>query len=268
MLKVIHTTQKRIIINRVMAKNSAIEWTESTWNPITGCNKVSTGCVNCYAERLALRLKAMGHKKYANGFNITLHYDELDKPLKWKKPQIIFVCSMSDIFHKDVPDEFIIKIFETMNKASWHIFQVLTKRADRIPKIMNKVKWTPNIWLGVTVENEKNMWRIDYLVNSPAKVKFLSLEPLLGDLPNLDLRGIDWVIVGGESGPGARPMKKEWVINIRDKCKEANVPFFFKQWGGVNKKKNGRLLDGKIYDEMPKALNIFEEKSNGLPLFE
>ncbi len=250
-----------------MAKNTSIEWTESTWNPITGCNKVSEGCFNCYAERLAFRLKAMGHKKYKNGFRLTLHPETLEEPLKWKKPQIIFVCSMSDIFHKDVPDDFIIKIFETMNKANWHIFQVLTKRADRIPQIMNKVKWTDNIWLGVTVENEKNMWRIDYLVNSPAKVKFLSLEPLLGDLPNLDLTGIDWVIVGGESGPGARPMKKEWVINIRDKCKEYNVPFFFKQWGGVNKKKTGRLLDGRTYDEMPKAINVFKT-SNELPLFE
>jgi len=175
---------------------------------------------------------------------------------------------MSDIFHKDVPDEFIIKIFEIMNKANWHIFQVLTKRADRIPEIMNKVKWTPNIWLGVTVEHEKTAWRIKYLQQSKAHIKFLSLEPLLGPLDNLPLDNIDWVIVGGESGPGARPMKKEWVINIRDKCKEANVPFFFKQWGGINKKKAGRLLDGKTYDEMPKAINIFEEKANELPLFE
>ena len=250
-----------------MAKNTAIEWTESTWNPITGCNKISAGCENCYAERLAFRLKAMGHKKYANGFDVTLHPFVLNDPLKWKKPQMIFVCSMSDIFHKDVPDDFIIKIFEVMNKANWHIFQVLTKRANRIPKIMNKVKWTPNIWLGVTVENEKNLWRVKYLVNSPAKVKFLSLEPLLGDLPNLNLTGIDWVIVGGESGPGARPIKKDWVINIRDKCKKANVPFFFKQWGGINKKKAGRLLDGKTYDEMPSAINVFKKEVDELPLF-
>jgi protein gp37 len=250
-----------------MAKNTAIEWTESTWNPITGCNKVSDGCLNCYAEKLAYRLKAMGHKKYKNGFKVTLHYSALNEPLKWKKPQMIFVCSMSDIFHKDVPDDFIIQIFEVMNKAHWHIFQVLTKRADRIDKIKDKVKWTDNIWLGVTVENERALWRVKHLVNSPAKVKFLSLEPLLGDLPNLDLTGIDWVIVGGESGPGARPMKKEWVVNIRDKCKKYNVPFFFKQWGGINKKKNGRLLDGKTYDEMPKAINIFKESSNELPLF-
>jgi len=251
-----------------MAKNSAIEWTESTWNPITGCNKISAGCENCYAERLALRLKAMGHKKYANGFKVTLHYDVLKEPLKWRKPQIVFVCSMSDIFHKDVPDEFIIKMFEVMNKADKHIFQILTKRAQRILQIQDKVEWTPNIWLGVTVEHEKTLWRIKYLQQSKAYIKFLSLEPLLGPLDNLPLDNIDWVIVGGESGPGARPMRKEWVISIRDQCERKQIPFFFKQWGGVNKKKAGRLLDGKIYDEMPKAINIFSQKSTELSLFE
>ncbi len=234
-----------------MAIKSRIEWTESSWNPITGCNKISEGCLNCYAESLAERLKAMGQSKYANGFKLTLHPDELETPLKWKKPKIIFVCSMSDIFHKDVPDEFIIRIFETMNKASWHIFQVLTKRAERIEKIKDKVEWTDNIWLGVTVENERNIWRIEYLANSPAKVKFLSLEPLLSDISNLPLKNIDWVIVGGESGINARPMEKQWVINIKNQCEKAGVPFFFKQWGGINKKKTGRLLDGKTYDEMP-----------------
>ncbi len=234
-----------------MAIKSRIEWTESSWNPITGCNKISEGCLNCYAESLAERLKAMGQPKYANGFKLTLHPDELETPLKWKKPKIIFVCSMSDIFHKDVPDEFIIQIFETMNKASWHIFQVLTKRAERIEKIKDKVKWSNNIWLGVSVENERNIWRIEYLANSPAKVKFLSLEPLLSDIPNLSLKNIDWVIVGGESGINARPMEKQWVINIKNQCEKAGVPFFFKQWGGINKKKTGRLLDGKTYDEMP-----------------
>jgi len=240
-----------------MALNSSIEWTETTWNPITGCNKISDGCLNCYAERLAKRLKAMGLEKYKNGFKLSIHPETLEEPLKWKKKQMIFVCSMSDIFHKDVPDEFIIQIFEVMNKAHWHIFQVLTKRAERIPKIMDKVKWTPNIWLGTTIESPKYLYRIDYLKQAPAKVKFLSLEPLLADIPNLPLDYIDWVIVGGESGPGARPMKKEWVINIKKQCEKAGVPFFFKQWGGVNKKKTGRLLDGKTYDEMPKAINVF-----------
>ena len=240
-----------------MARNSAIEWTETTWNPITGCNKISDGCLNCYAERMAKRLKAMGQRKYRNGFKLTLHPESLGEPLHWKKPQVIFVCSMSDIFHKDVPDEFIIQMFEVMNKASWHLFQVLTKRAERIPEIMNKVKWTHNIWLGTTVESPRYLYRIEYLKQSPAKVKFLSLEPLLADIPNLPLDGIDWVIVGGESGPGSRPMKKEWVINIKNQCEKAGVPFFFKQWGGVNKKKTGRLLDGKTYDEMPKEIDLF-----------
>ena len=234
-----------------MSGKSSIEWTESTWNPITGCTKHSEGCANCYAERMAFRLQAMGLQKYKNAFQLQLHPEVLEDPLKIKKSQMIFVCSMSDIFHKDVPDEYIVEIFKVMNKAHWHTFQVLTKRADRIKAIADKVNWTPNIWLGVTVENANNLNRISYLSNSPASVKFLSIEPLLGPLPNIPLKNIDWAIVGGESGPNARPIKPEWVREIRDQCIRSNVDFFFKQWGGKNKKKSGRQLDGRTWDEMP-----------------
>jgi protein gp37 len=240
-----------------MAYKSLIEWTESTWNPITGCTKVSDGCLNCYAERMANRLKAMGQKKYKNGFKLTLHPENIEEPLKFKKPQIIFVCSMSDIFHKNVPDEFILKLFEVMNKAHWHIFQVLTKRAERLESLAEKINWTKNIWMGVTVESEKYINRISYLQKTKAYIKFISIEPMLGPINNLPLDGIDWVIVGGESGPNARPIYKEWVENILLQCRKNEVAFFFKQWGGVNKKKNGRLLNGRTYDEMPKKLEIF-----------
>lgn len=233
-----------------MAK-SLIEWTESTWNPITGCTKISEGCANCYAERLAKRLKAMGQKKYINEFRLTLHPDALDEPLHLKKPQVIFVCSMSDIFHKDVPDDFIIRIFEVMNKAPQHVFQVLTKRADRLDSIADKVKWTSNIWMGVTVENDDAVWRVKHLQRVPAAVRFLSVEPMIGPIDSLPLDNIEWVIVGGESGYGSRIMKKEWVESIQKQCEINRVPFFFKQWGGVNKKKAGRLLDGREYNEMP-----------------
>jgi len=231
---------------------SKIEWTESTWNPVSGCDKISRGCENCYAERMAKRLQAMGTKGYEDGFKLTLHPDSLEKPLKLKKPQVIFVNSMSDIFHKDIEDEYIFKIFEIMNKAHWHTFQVLTKRPERLDDIAHKLKWTDNIWMGVTVEANDYIKRVDYLRNIDAKIKFLSVEPLIDSVDKLDYTNIDWVIVGGESGYGCREIKKEWVIEVRDKCKNAKIPFFFKQWGGVNKKKNGRLLDGKIYDEMPK----------------
>lgn len=234
-----------------MAQNSAIEWTGSTWNPITGCSKHSDGCQNCYAEKMAVRLKNMGLKKYSNAFHLTLHYSNLEDPLEMKKPQTIFVCSMSDIFHKDVPDEFILKLFKVMNDAYWHTFQVLTKRAERIASLSKQITWTKNIWLGTTVENAKVTDRIDYLRNSGAYIKFLSIEPLLGPIPNMNLHGIDWVIVGGESGTNARPMNKEWVVDIKEQCKLSKTAFFFKQWGGKNKKKAGRLLDGKYYDEMP-----------------
>lgn len=234
-----------------MAFNSAIEWTESTWNPMTGCTKVSLGCKNCYAERMAKRLQAMGQSKYRNGFKLTLHPHMLNVPLTWKKPQIVFVNSMSDIFHEDAPADFIRKIFGVMAKAHWHIFQVLTKRSDRLLELSDDLKWESNIWMGVTVETAENVNRIDHLRQSPAKVKFLSLEPLLGSLPKLNLNGMNWIIVGGESGPKARIMRKKWVIDIKDQCEGANIPFFFKQWGGTNKKKSGRQLEGRTWDQMP-----------------
>lgn len=239
-----------------MATRSSIEWTESTWNPLTGCTKISPGCKHCYAERMALRLQAMGQPNYRNGFKLTLHPHALEMPLHWKKPQIIFVNSMSDLFHKDVPEEFIQQIFEVMRRASWHTFQVLTKRSDRLANLSPKIDWSANVWMGVSVENEKYKFRINDLRKTGARVKFLSLEPLLGPLPNLDLQGINWVIVGGESGPGARPLEEAWVIDIRDQCRKMRVPFFFKQWGGFNKKQNGRLLQGRIWDQMPKLSRI------------
>ena len=234
-----------------MALNSKIEWTEATWNPVTGCSKFSLGCVNCYAERLAKRLQKMGHPKYRNGFEITLHPAELSKPLEWKKPMMIFVVSMGDLFHEKVPVEFIQEVFKVMNKAYWHTFQVLTKRIERMLEISEKVNWTPNIWAGVTVEHEKYVYRIGILKKIPAFVRFISMEPLLSNMPYIDLSGIDWVIVGGESGPRARPMKTEWVRRIRDMVKSQGVAFFFKQWGGRNKKAAGRVLDGRTWDEYP-----------------
>ncbi len=237
-----------------MAGRSDIEWTESTWNPVTGCTKISPGCKHCYAERMAKRLKAMGQKNYVNGFRLTLHEHALEVPLRWKKPQTIFVNSMSDLFHKDVPVEFIQDVFRVMNEADWHRYQVLTKRAERIERMSGALPWAPHIWMGVSVESAKYVYRIDHLRHTAAHIKFLSLEPLLGPLRDLDLGGIGWVIAGGESGPGARPMREEWVLEIRDQCVAANVPFFFKQWGGVNKKRTGRLLEGQAWDEMPKAI--------------
>lgn len=234
-----------------MANRSSIEWTESTWNPITGCTKISPGCKHCYAERMAKRLQAMGQPNYANGFKLTMHEHVLEMPLSWKTPQTIFVNSMSDLFHKDVPLEFIQRVFDVMHQAHWHRFQVLTKRAERLLELSPQLEWTSNIWMGVSVENQDYAFRIDDLRRTGAKVKFLSLEPLLGPLPALNLENINWVIVGGESGPGARPMDPSWVIEIRDQCLQARVPFFFKQWGGVNKKKTGRLLEGRTWDEMP-----------------
>jgi len=240
---------------------SKIEWTESTWNPVTGCTKISVGCNNCYAERMAKRLKMMGQPNYANGFQVTLHEHVLEYPLNWKKPQTIFVNSMSDLFHEHVPDSFIFKIFDIMRKAFWHKFQVLTKRSTRLKKLAPMLEWTPNIWMGVSVENNETKFRIDDLRMVSANIRFLSLEPLLGALPSLNLDNIDWVIVGGESGPGARVMRKEWVIEIKEQCREQNVPFFFKQWGGINKKKNGRLLDGRTWDESPQNLYNYQKSS-------
>ncbi len=233
-----------------MARTS-IEWTEATWNPLTGCNKISPGCKHCYAERMALRLQAMGLDKYRNGFRLTLHPEALDEPLRWKTPRIIFVNSMSDLFHHDVPVSFIQDVFTVMAKAHWHTFQVLTKRSSRLRALDALLSWPPNVWMGVSVENERYVDRIDDLRATGAAIKFLSCEPLLGPLPDLNLDGIDWVIVGGESGPGARPMDVHWVRHIRDQCLAAGVPFFFKQWGGTNKKRAGRMLDGRLWNEMP-----------------
>ncbi len=235
-----------------MGLASTIEWTESTWNPVTGCTKISPGCKHCYAERMAERLQAMGQANYRGGFKLTLQPHMVELPLSWKKPQTIFVNSMSDLFHEDVPIEFIQKVFAVMRQAHWHRFQVLTKRADRLAELSPQIRWTPNIWMGVSVENDKYLNRIDDLRRVDAHVRFLSVEPLLGPLPKIDLRGMHWVIVGGESGPGARPMSPEWVTDIRTQCKKAKVPFFFKQWGGTNKKKAGRILDGRTWDEMPR----------------
>ncbi len=234
-----------------MAFNSGIEWTESTWNPLTGCTKTSPGCQYCYAERMARRLQGMGQPNYANGFTLTLHDNILEKPLEWKKPQFIFVNSMSDLFHKDVPIEFILQVFDVMKRAHWHTFQILTKRAERLEGLSPQIDWPDNVWMGVSVENNKYTYRIDHLRLTGAKIKFLSLEPLLGPLHNLNLVGIQWAIIGGESGPCARPLDPSWVIDIRDQCIQARVPFFFKQWGGINKKKAGRLLDGRTWDELP-----------------
>lgn len=230
---------------------SKIEWTEVTWNPTTGCNKVSAGCKNCYAESFSNRLKGMRIEKYKNGFKLTLHPDVLQFPKKLKKPHKIFVNSMSDLFHEKIPLAFIQKVFKIMNECPQHIFQVLTKRAERLEELSPFLNWTDNIWMGVSVENDIVKHRIDNLVKTDAKIKFLSLEPLLGPIPNLKLKKIDWVIVGGESGRKSRKIEKEWVEDIRIQCEKNNVAFFFKQWGGMNKKANGRELNGRTYDEMP-----------------
>jgi len=234
-----------------MAQNSKIEWTESTWNPVTGCSKISPGCKNCYAERISRRLKAMGQPNYRNGFRLTVHPHVLETPLRWRQPRTIFVNSMSDLFHKDVPADFIYQVFDVMCRASHHRYQVLTKRSNRLLQLNDELAWRENIWMGVSVENTDYTNRIDELRQTNAAVKFISFEPLLGPMDNLNLAGINWVIVGGESGPAARPMKPEWVIDIRDQCLADGIPFFFKQWGGTNKKKNGRILDGQTYSQMP-----------------
>ena len=245
-----------------MAQQSSIEWTESTWNPVTGCSKISPGCKNCYAERMAKRLKAMGSARYRNGFKVTLQEDIIELPLEWKQPRVIFVNSMSDLFHKDVPSDFLVKVFDTMRRAHWHTFQLLTKRSDRLVRMAPYLPWPKNVWMGVSVESQEYTNRIHELVKVPAAVRFLSLEPLLGPISKLPLRGIDWVIVGGESGPKARPMEREWVVQIKRRCREMDVPFFFKQWGGVRKKEAGRELFGRTYDEMP----IPRLRQNAAPL--
>ncbi len=232
---------------------STIEWTEVTWNPTTGCDKVSQGCKFCYAEIMSERLKAMGVDKYKNAFKITTHASALSIPYTWKKPKIVFVNSMSDLFHEEINYTFINKVFNVMNENPQHVFQILTKRADRLLDLNKYLKWTHNIWMGVSVENKKVEFRIDFLRQTDARTKFLSLEPLIGPIPNINLDNIDWVIVGGESGHNPRPMDVEWVLDIQTQCMQNQVAFFFKQWGGKNKKRNGRMLNGKIYDEMPRT---------------
>ena len=238
-----------------MGVGTSIEWTTATWNPLTGCTKISPGCKHCYAERMSNRLRLMGQPNYVNGFDLTLHERMLDQPLKWKKPQSVFVNSMSDLFHKDVPVDFIRRVFDVMHQAHWHQFQVLTKRADRLEEVSPLLPWPDNVWQGVSVENSDYTFRIDHLRRTGAKTKFLSIEPLLGPLPDLDLTGIDWAIIGGESGPGARPVRKEWIVDVIRQCEAAGVPVFFKQWGGTNKKKTGRELDGRTYDGKPRPLS-------------
>ena len=234
-----------------MGLDSSIEWTEATWNPLTGCTKISPGCTHCYAERMSMRLQAMGQSNYRNGFRLTLQPHMLEAPLKWRKPRRIFVNSMSDLFHKDVPESYIQKVFEVMRRADWHQFQLLTKRAERLEEVSPRIDWPDNVWMGVTVERADWLFRIDHLRRTGAKTKFLSLEPLLGPLTEMNLENIDWAIAGGESGPGARPMPAEWVTDIRDQCQRAEVPFFFKQWRGVVKKRTGRELEGRTWNEMP-----------------
>ncbi len=243
-----------------MADKSAIEWTDATWNPVTGCTKISPGCKNCYAERLAERLQAMGNPRYRNGFTLTLHPDQVDLPLRWRSPKRIFVNSMSDLFHEDIPDEFIQTVFQVMNDAHWHNFQVLTKRAERLARLAPALHWTTNIWQGVSVESAAYVTRMDYLRQVPAAIRFVSIEPLLSAIPNLSLNGIDWVIVGGESGPYRRPPTPNWVQEIRDLCTKANVAFFFKQWGGRTSKSGGNVLDGKTWLQYPKVPSLLPEK--------
>ena len=234
-----------------MAGPSHIEWTEVTWNPVTGCSKVSQGCKNCYAERLATRLRAMGAERYRNGFEVTLHEDLVSLPLRWRKPRTVFVNSMSDLFHESIPLEFISSVFETMVLCPQHTFQILTKRSQRLAEVARELPWPTNVWMGVSVEDARVMQRIDHLRTVPATVRFLSCEPLIGPLEQVNLQGIDWVIVGGESGPGARPMRREWVQSIMTQCRAADCAFFFKQWGGTRKDLTGRELDGRTYDEFP-----------------
>ena len=237
-----------------MSQNSTIEWTNSTWNPVTGCIKVSPGCKYCYAKTFAERWRGIPGHPYEQGFDLKLWPDRLELPLSWKKPRTIFVNSMSDLFHEKIPFDFIKKVFNTMERASWHTFQILTKRSERMVEIAPRLNWPENVWMGVSIETSKYRYRIDHLRKVPAAIKFLSVEPLLGPPGKLRLSGINWVIVGGESGPKSRPMDAEWARSVRNQCIAASVPFFFKQWGGVQKSKNGRVLDGRIWDEMPPRL--------------
>lgn len=247
-----------------MTRSHKIQWTSCTWNPVTGCSRVSAGCQHCYAERMGKRLQAMGVAKYRNGFEVTLHPDVLEEPLSWRKPRVVFVNSMSDLFHEAIPFDYLRKIFDIFWAAEQHVFQVLTKRAERMAELAPELDWPPNLWAGVTVESHRFTNRIDLLRDIPASIRWLSMEPLLGPVIELDLTNIDWVVVGGESGPGARPMEKEWVYDIRRACREYGAAFFFKQWGGLNKKKAGRLLDGELFNEMPPLPDLSAQISFGL----
>jgi protein gp37 len=236
-----------------MSQKSAIEWTDSTWNPVTGCTKVSPGCKYCYAERLAERWRGVPGHPYEQGFDLRIWADRLIIPLTWKSPRIIFVNSMSDLFHEDVPLSFIRRVFQAMQTAHWHTFQILTKRAERLSDVGPKVRWPPNVWVGVSVEAPQYLWRVERLRSVPAAVRFISFEPLISRIGRVNLRGIHWVIVGGESGPSARPMHPDWAREIRDQCLARDIPFFFKQWGGLNRKEGGRVLDGCTWDEMARS---------------
>lgn len=239
-----------------MSLSSKIEWTDATWNPVRGCTKISPGCKHCYAERFAERFRGVENHPFEQGFDLRLVPQKLNEPLHWKRPQRIFVNSMSDLFHDQVPLPYIKRVFGVMNQADWHQYQILTKRAERLEEVNSQLRWAPHIWMGVSVENKDYLWRIDHLRNTKAHIKFLSVEPLLGSLGKISLRGIDWVIAGGESGPGARPMEASWVKEVRDQCLRAGVAFFFKQWGGVQKKRRGRELEGRTWDEMPELVTI------------
>jgi len=239
-----------------MAEHTTIEWTDATWNPVRGCTKISPGCKNCYAERFAERFRGVKGHPFEQGFDLRLVPGKIGEPLRWKTPQRIFVNSMSDLFHDKVPLEYIKDVFDVMNRADWHQYQVLTKRAERLEELSRELPWAPHIWMGVSVENKDYLWRIDHLRRTKAHIKFLSIEPLIGPLGKINLRGIDWVIAGGESGPRARPMDAAWVRDVRDQCVRGGVSFFFKQWGGVQKKRHGRHLEGRTWDEMPELVTI------------
>jgi protein gp37 len=234
-----------------MADNSAIEWTEATWNPVTGCDQISPGCAHCYAKTFAERWRGVPDHPYEQGFDLRLWPQRIDQPLRWKRSRQIFVNSMSDLFHPDVPDEFIAEVFATMVEADWHVFQILTKRPERLVELADELSWPPHVWMGVSIENRRFVHRADLLREVPAAIRFISAEPLLGPLEGLDLTEIHWLIAGGESGPGHRPIREDWVLDLRDRCDAGDVAFFFKQWGGARPKSNGRLLEGREWNAMP-----------------
>ncbi|MFN2613145.1 MAG: DUF5131 family protein [Solirubrobacterales bacterium] len=239
-----------------MADRSAIEWTEATWNPVTGCSKVSPGCAHCYAETFAERWRGIAGHPYEQGFDLRLWPERLEQPLRWRRPRTIFVNSMSDLFHEDIPDDYVEDIFAVMRAAHWHVFQILTKRHERLAELAGHLNWPPNVWMGVTIENRRFVHRADHLRGVPAARRFVSAEPLLGPLDGLDLAEIDWLIAGGESGPRHRPVRAEWLRDLRDRCIGEGVAFFFKQWGGARSKTGGRLLDGRTWDEMPAPASL------------